>query len=1179
MKQYVSLRKRIVSLVLVCLSLLQTMAFAAPAQTDEIWGRFSERSIYKSMKAWYGDKADFPTVSTAPEGWKLSTKNKKYHIYVDVDDKLMYNLTDQAVEVEVDYYDEGQSTFVLCYDGRETYHTGEVNSEFVDLTDTKGWKTHTFFLQDAVFANGLNGADFRISMGGLYLGNGYTKHGVRDDIVFGGVRVRYAGVKSPVHIKISSEKKGNVFFLGDKPGFTVNFENKLNENVSLSARYTVIDSTGKENIVKEAPISFGPKEKRDEVLTFDVNHFELYWLRVELFNEDGSVYCMRDTEFSYVTTTYGKYLNRKIGTSTLMDNLNYLTTEDGGLIAVSRTGGDADFVSEMFINAGYGRERLQLTWKNVYNSTNGFSVSDRFIERLKTFRDKGIDLEIIVGLNYVGGKFPGDESNKAYDKYDPTPEFEKNYKDYVRYVVRQTKDYVSSYVIGNEPDHNATPAAQKKPENYLLWAKWAYETIKEEYPEAIVKGYGLTTGSQSWFEKSIELGTANYFDCADLHLYSIYKTAEDHNIEKRIKTFQDAAAKYGVELGPVAIGETGWYCVRFGGLSIYEISQQWPILYMIAQTSDLVYDLTDYILIDPFIENNGNMRNGDVMNQYGVELPNAAHRNYLTISCWNNNFGADCTLVDKITTDNTRLWRFKRARDGKQFVSMWTKKGSEFVTLSLGTNELELMDILGNSQIVYSDDGIFTLNISEDMQYIIGDFKDFRMMETPKFDWSAASLSVLENSADVLRVSVQNVEDYTIEARTQMLGEYYGFTKDNGGINAMLGVGTVKDTMANRILHGTPGRSQFLLHHKDEVVDKVTLDVKKDGKLYATATIPVTTHPSLEARSFMTPISMEALRSWNASIVLENLSSSPIGGTLEILAPSALAEAVKPKSFTIEAQSAITETCAVPSSLLGKEVQLQYRATLDNGEIYEFNDACSSFCAIYTDTPPAIDGVMTDGEWVTQATARISPDTYRSLVSSEPFNGADDLSGTVNMMWDKEYLYMAVKVKDNVHCQTEHNGSAAWKGDCVQLGFATLDTSESFTRYNLSLADDGKTYTYRAGSEVNSFAQLDISKELFDATVTRSDDGYTTYEVRILWEELLNPADMDGAAEATAMNQENAKRYETGRVAKSGLYFDFGVMVNDHDGVVRKGYVEYGTDVSGNKPTQPIRVLLYGGDE
>ncbi|MBR5506341.1 MAG: hypothetical protein IKV73_08600, partial [Clostridia bacterium] len=165
------------------------------------------------------------------------------------------------------------------------------------------------------------------------------------------------------------------------------------------------------------------------------------------------------------------------------------------------------------------------------------------------------------------------------------------------------------------------------------------------------------------------------------------------------------------------------------------------------------------------------------------------------------------------------------------------------------------------------------------------------------------------------------------------------------------------------------------------------------------------------------------------------------------------------------------------------------------------------------------------------------------------------------------------------HCQTEHNGSAAWKGDCVQLGFATLDTSESFTRYNLSLADDGKTYTYRAGSEVNSFAQLDISKELFDATVTRSDDGYTTYEVRILWEELLNPADMDGAAEATAMNQENAKRYETGRVAKSGLYFDFGVMVNDHDGVVRKGYVEYGTDVSGNKPTQPIRVLLYGGDE
>lgn len=1178
MKRYVSLRKRIISLVLVCFSLLQTAVFAAPTQTDEIWGRFSERSIYKGMKAWYGDKADFPTVSTDPEGWLLSTKSKKYHIYVDIEDKLMYNLTDQAVEVEVDYYDEGQSTFVLCYDGLETYDTGEVNSEFVDLTDTKGWKTHTFFLQDAVFANGLNGADFRISMGGRYLGNGYTKHGVRDDIVFGGVRVRYAGVQSPVHIKISSEKKGNVFFEGDQPSFTVNYENKLSEAVNLKARYTVIDSTGDEVIVKEEPISFKGKEKRDETLTFDINRFELYWLRVELFNEDETKYCMRDAEFSYVTTTHGKYLNRFVGTSTMMDYLDSVFTEDGERLAVSRYG-EADYTSDMLINAGYGRDRLNMTWKMVYNSTNGFSISERFKDRLDIFRDKGIDLEVILGVSYTGGNLPGKEGDGAYNMYDPTPEFEKDYKDYIRYVVRQTKDYASSYIIGNENDHNATPAAQKKPENYYLWAKWAYETVKEEYPEAVVKGYGLTTGSQSWFEKSIELGTADYFDYADLHLYSIYKTIEDQDIEKRIKTFQDAAAKYGVDLGPVAVGEIGWYRPRFGALSVYDISQQFPILYMTAQTSDFVYDLTDYTMIEPWVENNGHLRAADVSKQYGLELPNGALRDYLTISCWNNNFGADCTFVDKLTGDNTRLWRFNRARDGKQFVSMWTKKGPEFVTLSLGTNEIELMDILGNSRTVYSDDGIFTFNISEDMQYIIGDFKDFRMMETPKFDWSAAALSVLENSTDALKVSMDNAQDYTIEAHTQMLGEYHGSVTDESGITASLGVGTVKATMANRLLHGNPGRSQFLLHHKDEVVDKVTLDIKKDGKLYATATIPITTHPSLEARSFMTPISMDALRSWNASIVLDNLSKQPVSGTLEILAPAALAETVKPKPFTIAAQSTITETCAVPSSMLGKEVQLQYRVTLDNGEMYEFNDACSSFCAIYTNTPPTIDGVMNDGEWVTQATARISPDSYRAIVTSEPFGGADDLSGTVNLMWDKDYLYMAIKMKDNVHCQTEHNGSTSWKGDCVQVGFITLDTSEAFTRYNLSLADDGNTYTYLAGSEVNSFAKMDISDKLLKAVVARSDDGYTIYETRILWEELLNPADMDGAGEATAMNEHNITRYETGRVAKSGEHFDFAIMVNDHDGVVRKGYVEYGADVSGNKPTQPIRVLLYGGNE
>ena len=1164
--------------MLVFFCMIQSVSFAAPAQTEEISGIFSQRSIYKGMKAWYGDKADFPTVSTDPEGWLLSTKNKKHHIYVDIDDKLMYNLTDQAVEVEVDYYDEGQSTFVLCYDGRETYHTGEVNSEFVDLTDTKGWKTHTFLLQDAVFANGLNGADFRISVGGLYLGNGYTKHGVRDDIVFGGVRVRYANIKSPVHIKISSEEKGNIFFEGEQPSFTINFENKLNEEVNLQARYTVADSTGNETVIKEEPISFGDKEIRDESLTLNINRFELYWLRVELFSEDETVYCMRDAEFSYVTSTYGKYVNRHVGTSSMMEYLDPEYTEDGKAYAVSRYG-DSDFVSRMLQNAGYGRERMQLTWKMVYNSTNGFIISDRVRERLRKFRDMGIDLELILGVSYTGGNFPGKESDNAYNMYDPSPQFEKDYKEYVRFVVRETKDYVSSYIIGNENDHNATPAAQKKPENYLLWAKWAYETVKEEYPEAIVKGYGLTTGSQSWFEKSIELGTADYFDYADLHLYSIYKTIEDQDIEKRIKTFQDAAAKYGVDLGPVAVGEIGWYRPRFGALSIYDISLQFPILYMTAQTSDYVYDLTDYNLIEAWVENNGHLRATDVTNQYGIELRNGAHRDYLTISCWNNNFGADCTFVDKLTTDNTRLWRFNRARDGKQFVSMWTKKGSEFVTLSLGTNELELMDILGNVRKMYSDDGIFTFNISEDVHYIIGNFKDFRVMETPKFDWSASAISVLENSKGTIKVSMKNASDYTIEAQTQMLGLYHGSVNDGTGITSELGVGVVEDTMANRLLHGNPGRSQFLLHHKDEVIDKVTLDIKKDGKLYATATIPLTTYPPLEAQSFMTPVSIDALRSWNASIVLNNLSDQPLNGTLEILAPSALADSVKVKHFTIDAQSNITEIFAVPSSLLGKEVQLQYRVVLDNGETYNFNDACSSFCAIYTDTPPEIDGVMNDGEWITQATARISPDSYRAIVTSEPFGGADDLSGTVNLMWDEEYLYMAIKMKDNVHCQTEHNGSTAWKGDCVQVGFATLDSSEAFTRYNLSLADNGNTYTYLAGSEVNSFARMDVSEELLKSKASRSDDGNTVYETRISWEELLKPADMDGAGEATAMNEHNITRYKTGRVAKSGEHFDFAVMVNDHDGVVRKGYVEYGTDVSGNKPTQPIRVLLYGGNE
>ena len=76
---------------------------------------------------------------------------------------MLYEPKDARVGVEVDYFDEGHGKFTITYDGLTGNFT---DGEIVQLEDTGEWKTHTFYLYDAEFANGFlatGGAwDFRI---------------------------------------------------------------------------------------------------------------------------------------------------------------------------------------------------------------------------------------------------------------------------------------------------------------------------------------------------------------------------------------------------------------------------------------------------------------------------------------------------------------------------------------------------------------------------------------------------------------------------------------------------------------------------------------------------------------------------------------------------------------------------------------------------------------------------------------------------------------------------------------------------------------------------------------------------------------------------------------------------------------------------------------------------------
>ena len=81
-----------------------------------------------------------------------------YYCYINVSDSLFPSNTPVSVAITVRYYDEGENGeyFSLRYaNSLDTFR----EPEKVEMTNTKEFKEHTFYIDDFVFANSNNGAD------------------------------------------------------------------------------------------------------------------------------------------------------------------------------------------------------------------------------------------------------------------------------------------------------------------------------------------------------------------------------------------------------------------------------------------------------------------------------------------------------------------------------------------------------------------------------------------------------------------------------------------------------------------------------------------------------------------------------------------------------------------------------------------------------------------------------------------------------------------------------------------------------------------------------------------------------------------------------------------------------------------------------------------------------------
>lgn len=140
----------------------------------------------------------------------------------------------------------------------------------------------------------------------------------------------------------------------------------------------------------------------------------------------------------------------------------------------------------------------------------------------------------------------------------------------------------------------------------------------------------------------------------------------------------------------------------------------------------------------------------------------------------------------------------------------------------------------------------------------------------------------------------------------------------------------------------------------------------------------------------------------------------------------------------------------------------------------------ATFNAAYLSSPPDLDGVW--DEWTNKA----YPASY-IVFGANKWENAADQEGSFRVAWDNDYLYIAVKVFDDVYAQNA-SGGEIFRGDSIEVLLDTnlfgdfADMSLSSDDYQLGISpgqgdidDDPEAYLWYPRSVAGSRDQVKIA--------------------------------------------------------------------------------------------------------
>ncbi len=1067
------------------------------------------------------------------------------YINVDVDDNYMYNVPIfTAVEVAVEYFDDENGKFNLTYNthnpeaGKYIANNDRYGGStlIVNLTGTREWKTHVFYLEDAKFANELSaGTDFRVGIWSPSMGK------TRGAVVFGSISVKKVPVRDIFKYNgLKSEKLGNIFSVDDEIELYNDLSVKTNDSVTSTVRSEVYDANKQLLYENEQAVKFGPAEAKQIPLTLEnPKTFGIYTVKTHITSKDdatGEEFTNDYTdEFSVCDVVNKENINPMIGFCS----------------QVMHHKGDPEDTPDLIAQAGGTWVRIDgVAWNELERSKGVYTFPPEAKEWAKTMKEHGVN---IMGI------FKGRVSFYDNGNNPSSPEGIAAFAKYAAYIANEFKGLIDCWEVWNEWNIQSFNPSLEPPEVYAKVLKAVYTEVKKVNPNAYIIGLdtaGLPNEKASpsvydWVKRVMAAGAYDYMDAVSGHHYDWGKEGIDElKLIENVETLRELVGQYGPPK-PVIISEIG-SATKTEGTPLLDQPGALALYYNVLRAYGLADRMTYYCMYDRADDSDVEASWGLVncwqydynTNPEAKRTASGAKPSYIAMAAMNNFIGATADFEQVLDKDRAYAMKYYNKTLNKNVVTALAGRvGAQegrAVSYDFGTNSVEVYDMYGNKAYdLTSNDGTYTFYVNRQPIYIVGDINKFElaeegsavvtsdMGERSSIVGDIVEFTYTKNTDEELFISCDLPDTAELVEEPVFIGNTAKIKvrslKNPGDVRSLTNTGDIRFTVN---VSGASGALMYSQNHKITLGDPVAVEITSGQVIHNS------TH-------------------WRAEVKVRSLCGSlTMTGKVKITAPEEMVPISPERDFVLAPGQEIVFYYPIPEKTIQNIMPMTVVVDCDNGDVITKNASLDFTSAAYAPTPPKIDGVLEQGEW---NSVWVGADQKKDVLQIKDWRGPSDLSFGGAMQWDEDNFYLAAVVNDDYHSviYTPSGAKNMWRGDSIQFGIddhLEINSADKVRFTEIAIAqvpDEGDiACRYKSAYELPT----GVNVEKAQLVVNRM-DGYTIYELAIPWDEL----------------------FWEGYKPDPDIPYHFSLMANDNDGQGRRGWIEYCSGIGEHKD-----VTLFG---